>query len=252
MYHVVTTCNLDGWNQHGRRMAESFLDRWQMPLTVYAEDFDPDLPVDVRRLPDWQTELKARHKSTAAYTGRRKGHYDFRFDLVKFSHKIAALTDFGLSIDSGVMIWLDADTYTHADVDEKWLDSLFPEPAYIAWLDRKGSTLETGFVMFRASHPQHLAFMKKLRDVYITDRVCKMAEWHDAWVIGELGRQWANLGRFKVASLSGGDTGWHHPFVNGPLGERLDHMKGTRKNDGKSNLRVRDFRKPRNEPYWRA
>jgi hypothetical protein len=252
VHHVVTTMNAAGWEQHGRRMAESFLARWRMPLTVYAEDFDPDLPVEVRRLPEWQAEFKARHSATAAYVGKYRGGYDFRFDLVKFSHKIAALTDFGLSVDDGVMIWLDADTYTHADVDEDWLRGLFPEPAYIAWLDRQGSTLETGFVMFRASHPRHCAFMEKLQEVYVTDKVCAMREWHDAFVIGEIGRRWEALGRFKAVSLSGGDTRWHHPFVNGPLGSRMDHMKGSRKSDGRSNVRGIDLRRPRKEAYWTA
>ena len=252
MYHAVTTCNLAGWEQHGRRMAESFLARWRMPLTVYAEDFDPDLPVEVRRLPEWQAEFKARHKNTPAYVGQYRGGYSFKYDLVKFSHKVAALTDFGLSLDDGVMIWLDADTFTHADVDEDWLRGLFPEPAYIAWLDRRGNTLETGFVMFRATHPRHREFMEKLREVYVTDKVTAMLEWHDAWVIGEIGRRWAQLGRFQVVSLSGDAHQWHHPFVEGPLGARLDHMKGERKKDGRSNQRVRDLRKRRAEAYWNA
>jgi hypothetical protein len=253
-FHVCTTMNRAGWEQHGRRMAQSFMDRWPdeaKPLTVYAEGFEPDVEgLDVRQLPDWLEPFKARHKGTPRLNGKTApGHYDFRFDLVKFSHKVAAMTDFGLSVDDGTMIWLDADTFFHSDVTCKFLTERFPEPAYIAWLERQGGFPETGFVMFRAAHPAHCKFMTTLRDLYVTDSVLKQAEMHDAFLIWEIGKAMVRKGEIPaVVNLSGEAWRASHPAIVGPLGSILDHMKGPRKDEGKS--RKRDLIRPRSEPYW--
>lgn len=250
-YHVVSTMNAKGWEETGRRMAASFLKHWDAPLTIYAEDFLPDISgIQTRALPEWMAEFKAKHSLIEAHVGRRNGRYDYRFDAVKFAHKVAALTDFGEDLDEGVLIWLDADTYTHAEVTEKWLESLFPEPAYVAWLNRQNSHPECGFVMYRCSHPYHRNFMQAFRNLYTSGDLFKLAETHDSFALQHL--VLAKVMNRKIpppVSLSG-DTGWHHPFVNGPLGACLDHLKGPRKQEGKS--RKRDMRIRRREPYWRA
>lgn len=251
-FQVVTTMNAVGWEQHGRKMAQSFVRRWpdSASLTIYAEGFEPDIHgVAVRCLPIWQGDFKARHRENPRLNGHVGGRYDFRFDLVKFSHKAAALTDFGLSVNADTMIWLDADTFTHADVTTDWLSKRFPEPAYIAWLERQGGFPETGFVMFRAAHEAHRAFMTDLRDLYVSDAVLKQRELHDAFLIWELGKAMAARGEIPpVVNLSGDDWRTSHPFIHA-LGDCLDHMKGARKEEGKS--RKRDFVRPRSEPYWR-
>jgi len=251
-YHVVTTMNAAGWEQHGRRMARSFVERWpdSICLTVYAEGFEPDVSgLSIRDLPLWLDEFKARHKGDPRLNGQIGGRYDFRFDLVKFSHKVAALTDFGLTANDGVMIWLDADTYFHADVTVEFLKTLFPEPSYIAWLERQGGFPETGFVMFRAAHPAHGKFMAALRDLYVTGEVVRQKEWHDAFLIWELGKALVARGEIPpVANLSGHAWCTSHPAINGPLGAVWDHCKGPRKQEGKS--RRRDLVRPRPEPYW--
>ena len=137
---VVTTMNAAAWQQYGRRMVDSFLAKW--PAAATLDRLQPGLrhhrigtgasAVNCRH--GWPTSRRI-YDSPAAH-GIRRGAYDYRFDAVKFAHKVAALTDYGKTLTSGMMIWLDADTFTHADVTEAWLQKLFPLPAYIAWLDR--------------------------------------------------------------------------------------------------------------------
>jgi hypothetical protein len=43
--------------------------------------------------------------------------------------------------------------------------------------------------------------------------------------------------------------GGGHPLINGPLGKFMDHMKGARKNDGKS--KPSDIMVTRKEDYWK-
>ena len=50
-----------------------------------------------------------------------------------------------------------------------------------------------------------------------------------------------------------GSLGWrsvHHPFVNGPLGAYMDHMKGERKQYGRS--LASDLMTQRDESYWQS
>src|SRR5262249_15481656 len=123
--------NERGWNESGRRMVESFVQLWPeeaKPLVIYAEDFTPpDMPgIEVRRLPAWLAVFKDKWGRVPPASGRRTGSYDYRFDAVKFSHKVAALTDLGLELSEGVMIVVDADTLTHEPVTTDWLAGLFP------------------------------------------------------------------------------------------------------------------------------
>jgi hypothetical protein len=253
-FHVVTTMNAAGWEETGRRMVKSFLDNWtdEATLTVYAEGFDPGVDgIEVRRLPAWIDAFKEEHRGVAAHNGRRRSDYDYRYDAVKFAHKVAALTDFGLGLTDGVMIWLDADTFTHAPVDGLWLDLLFPEPSYVAWLDRQNSHPECGFVMFRCSHEYHIPFMERFRDIYTSGDLFKLAETHDSFVLQHLVTAKAMSRHIPPpVSLSGAARRTSHPAINGPLGARIDHMKGPRKTNGRSHMR--DLVIPRTEPYWRA
>jgi hypothetical protein len=257
MIKVVTTMNAAGWNQTGARMAESFRKHWpqDVELILYAEGFD--IPkhfwITVRRLPAWLDEFKARHKDSRKANGQLPSRYDFRFDAVKFSHKIAAVTDAGLSQNEGVMIWMDADTFTHSPVTHEWLNGLFPEPSYIAWLDRVGHYPECGFVMYRCGHKAHRPAMEALRSYYTTDGVFTLRvsrQTHDCVVLQQLIEDMAKAGEIEQPVSLSGDPTWSHPFVAGPLGACMDHMKGERKKRGRSS--TYDTRKPRSEPYWQG
>ena len=251
-FYVVTTMNKAGWQETGRRMAESFIEKWTLdawPLTIYAEDFEPDVPgVEARKLPAWLADFKSAHRQNPERIGFPHRVYDYRFDAVKFAHKVAALTDFAEDFTDGVVIWLDADTFTHEDVTTEWLEGLFPAHAYIAWLDRLNSHPECGFVMFRCSHPYHRNFMQSFRNLYTGGDLFRLRETHDSFALQHLVGVKLRAGKIPAPVSLSGDPGWHHPFVSGPLGAKLDHMKGPRKQEGRS--RQRDLRKPRQEPYW--
>ena len=251
-FAVVTTCHAEGWEQYGRRMVETFDRYWpaEVPLYLYAEEFEPDhfRPI-VRALPPWFVEFKARHAGSPRAHGRGEGGYDFRHDCVRFAHKVAAVTDAALQLDAEVLIWADADTVTHAPVDTDWLTSLFPPGPYMAWLDRKHHFYpECGFYMLRCSHPRHRELMKRLQQLYETDAVFAVAQTHDSFVLQQLILEAERAELITVHSLSGDGREYEHPLVNGPLGARLDHLKGPRKMLGRSHQT--DLVTARLEPYW--
>lgn len=255
---VVSTCNKDGWETTGRRMAETFSRFWPKAarLVVYAEGFDVDVPCEQRPLPKWFETWKAERRRVPAYTGldprrnRRGRAYDYRYDCVRFAHKIAAITSAGERMTDGLLVWMDADILTHAPVTEAWLEQLHPHKNnYLAWLDRQRIYPECGFLMFRADHPAHATFMHRLRYVYETDQALGLQETHDSFVIQWLVNASVRDRLFPVPhSLSGLARRSHHPFVHSRLGECMDHAKGTgRKNAGRTP--AEEVR--RMEPYWR-
>ena len=251
-YQAITTCNSDQWTQYGRAMATTFARHWptDVPLRVYAEGFTGDQNgriefVDFHESAPWFAPWAASHGPGAR--GITPQGYRYRWDCVKFAHKIAAISAAAKAGDCDVLIWLDADIVTHSLVTLNWLDSLLPADADMAWLDRATKYPECGFMLFRL--PNAAGLIKTLRNAYKTGEVFNLPETHDSYVIQTVVRAAQQRGEIKVASLSGKGRDCHHPLVNGPLGACLDHLKGSRKAEGRS--RRTDLITPRSEPYWR-
>lgn len=271
------TCHAEGWQQYGRRMVETFIQHWPAAVTleVYAEGFRVDVAapnVIERELPGWHTDWKALHAGNADAHGRdiarfgridrAKGRgYSYRRDCVRFSHKVAALTDAALNPaivnragPLGWLIMVDADTLTHAPVTIDWLLSLVEDPAfYMAWLYRANWYPECGFVIYNETHAAHDWFMRLLRSTYEHNEVFGMVETHDSFVIQELVARALRADKFpRPVSLSGrkGERSTH-PFVHSRLAERLDHAKGKFKAIGRTPAGTGEARH-RPEPYWRG
>jgi hypothetical protein len=250
IFAAVTTCNSDGWTRYGMRMVRSFARYWpaEIPLHVYSED---RLAVAVNPLPQWLVDFKARHRVNPAAHGKANGSYNYTRDCVRFAHKVAAVTDCALSSDADVLIWLDADTLTHAPVTVEWLRSLMPPDAYIAWLDRDRLYPECGFYMLSLKHPAHEQIMRRWIELYETDAVLAGNETHDCVSLQSVIREAQALHGIKVHSLSGERGRKHpHPFVNSRLAECLDHLKGPRKDKGRSH-RSDLIGGTRPEAHWR-
>jgi len=234
-------------------MTETFDRFWprDIPLYLYAENFKPDHPRPIMcALPAWLAEFKKRHADHPYAHGMVDGTYDFKFDCVRFAHKVAAVSDAASKLDVDILIWADADIVTHAAVTGNWLTSLFPPGPYIAWLDRYQHYPECGFYMLRCSHPAHRTIMARWQRLYETDAVLKLAQTHDCQALQHVIHEAEQEGSITAHSLSGEAYRLHrHPLINGPLGKCLDHLKGiSRKTMGRSPST--DLMTPRQEEYW--
>lgn len=201
-----------------------------IPIRAYTDE-------DLEDRSEWLPEFKQRHR------GRSTDNY--RFDAVRFAHKVAAL-ELAYRVGRGdALVWIDADCVTHAPVDAEWLAGLLGG-ADFAYLRRASKYPECGFMLLRRSQATS-ELLRRLVSLYVTDDLFKLDEWHDSWAI-EYVRKGLG-GSLKCASLSGAYESTGHPFVNGPLGEKLDHCKGKRKQLGKS--KASDLKAPRTEGYWK-
>lgn len=227
-FDVVTTFADRHWEEHARRCVETFDQFWTgMRLRFYRD-------AQLEDASDWLGEFKQRH--------RHRPTHNYRFDAVRFAHKVAAIEQAFRIGTADVLVWLDADCVTHAPVTEAWLAGLLGD-ADFGYLRRARKYPECGFVMIRRNEAG-AEFVRTLVELYRSDRLFDLAEWHDSWAIEHVRRE---LG-IRCVSLSGDAEDTGHPLVNGPLGACLDHLKGKRKAEGRS--RRSDLKHQRGEAYW--
>ena len=244
--HAITTCSAAGWEQYGKRMALSWVKHWTVTLTVWSEGFTVDVPgvLDVKLgSVRWLQDFKAQHRALPKE--------NYRMDAVRFAHKTAAVIEaalFEAALGTEHLIWVDADTVTHSRVPDPFVASLLPRgEEFISWLDRFNNYPECGFYVLNLAHPRMVERLETWRAWYTSGELFRLAEWHDSFVLQQL----VERAGLATKSLSGPKARLtSHPFINGPLGAYMDHMKGPRKAAGKSNRR--DLKVARPEPYWRS
>lgn len=227
-FDVVTTFADRHWETHARRCVETFERFWQgVQLRVYRDE-------QLEAESDWLADFKRRHQ--------HRPTHNYRLDAVRFAHKVAAIELAFATANADVLVWLDADCVTHAPVTPAWLSGLLGN-ADFGYLRRAKKYPECGFMLLRRNAAAE-RMLQELVELYRTDRLFELAEWHDSWAIEHVRQQT----QINSASLSGDAETTGHPLVNGPLGACLDHLKGRRKSEGRS--RESDLKHHRNEAYW--
>ena len=230
-FTVVTTYADRHWEVYGRRFVSSFTKFWSGVDLLILKD------QDLENESAWFSGFKRRHASRSTE--------NYRMDAVRFAHKVAAIELAYLKAETDALVWMDADCVTHAAVDENWLAELIGD-AEFAYLKRKNKYPECGFMMFRVGSIRIHQLMERLCDLYRTDKLFELKEWHDSYAIDYCR---AIVTGLRCKSLSGNAEETGHPLVNGPLGARLDHLKGKRKAEGRS--RKSDLKVNRTEEYWK-
>lgn len=221
------------------KSAEEYLDK-DIEKIAYIEQ-----PVKIQ-YPSWQylsldypnlIDFKNRHKN--------KKFKDYRWDSVRFAHKSYCI--FMSNIDTDYLIWLDADTLFFNHMPKSFLESLVKEDRYLTYLGRSTIHSECGFVIYNQNHPQHKNFMQDWRNLYDNDELFDLKEYHDSFLFDHLRLKYETQYKIKNNNISKTTAG--HVFINSDLGQYIDHMKGPRKEIGKS--KPGDLLLPRNENYWK-
>ena len=131
-----------------------------------------------------------------------------------------------------VFIWCDGDVRTHTKIPEDFLQSIAPNDNQLAtYLGRK-TWPECGWMMFNTKHHAFENLMDRWRWIYESDDIFNHKEYHDSYIFGELVAEQRAKG-VEFNDL-GGDNAGGHIFINSVLGKYMDHLKGFRKEVGKS------------------
>ena len=272
---VVTTFHPEGYSKYAKRFLESFakqVDK-RIKLIVYAEGVKPNNPDpsrieildQVEVLPKlvafkerWKDDPKANGIPPDAIKRRRPRDWNkaFKWDAVRFANKTYAVFD-ACERSKGWVVWMDADSYIHSPWSHDDFIALLPNNAYITYVGRgKGSQTwpECGFYGMNLNHPVCHSFLEDFERMYedAENGIFKLEEWHDSYVFGEILKKYKDFPShdysedmyMREAKTGGGG----HPLINGPLGKWMDHMKGGRKDQGKS--KRSDIMVNRTEDYW--
>jgi hypothetical protein len=272
---VVTTFHPSGLVKYGQRFLDSFAARVdkRIKLFVYAEDCDPINPdptriviLDAKKALPKLNAFKAKWANVPKANGdiskdpvrslRKDSDKAFKWDAVRFANKTYAVYD-ACTRSKGWCVWMDADTFVHSDWSYEQFNELLPKNAYITYVGRgKGSQTwpECGFYGMNLNHPVCHSFLEDFERMYedADNGIFTLDEWHDSYVFGELLKKYNEFPSHDYSAemylREAKSGGGGHPLINGPLGKWIDHMKGGRKDQGKS--LKKDIMVNRTEAYW--
>ena len=274
---VVTTFHPEGMEKYGQRFLNSFANMVDknISMAVYAENCMPHTndpnqikiinAKEVTKLnifkERWGKVPKANGIPPDDIKARRPRdwHKAFKWDAVRFANKVYAVFHAAETCGTDWLVWMDADTFVHSNWTYKQFAKLLPDDKWLTYVGRgKGSQTwpECGFYGMNLKHPMCIQFLKEFERFYEdpNNGIFELEEWHDSFVFGHILNQMTLIDNnvldysadmyIKSAKTGGGG----HPLINTELGTWIDHMKGARKDKGKS--LSKDIIVSRKEAYW--
>ncbi|NDG28526.1 hypothetical protein EB118_00285 [bacterium] len=274
-YTVVTTFNAKGYDQYAQKFLRTFDETWpkDVNICVYTENCEisenfTNLKVidlhqasaDLLRFKmTWKNVPKANGDVTDDPIRSKRGDAGkgFKWDAIRFSHKVYSIFHCADNISSEILIWMDADMICHSKITLEQISHLIPMNVDICYLGREGKYSECGLYSMNLASKMTLDFLKEFKRMYdqAEQGIFLLDEWHDSFVFDEVMKKFPHLRKHNwSAHLSDlrptkrHSKGEGHPLINCDWGKYLDHLKGSRKNTGKS--LPTDLIISRNEKYW--
>lgn len=235
---IVTGWSPSCWEKYAHYFAETLEKFWpaDVPVVAYVEEGDSAIAPRIvkRQLGECEgaVEFIERHRGNRLYNGLvpspewrasalRIG-YEFRFDAVKFSRQGFIPYHAALAAKTEYLAWFDADVvFTKAVDPARMIERLLPPDRHIAYIGRLKHHPDIGFQLYRL--PQALPFLKLFRDLYASDEVFKLGEWHSAYVWREA------MLRSGIPSHNLSPDALGDAWGRSPLNDFSVHRKGPRK-----------------------
>ena len=178
---------------------------------------------------------------------RKDSGKGFKWDAVRFSHKVYAIFHAYRNCSTDWLVWMDADMVCHSPIQLSILDKFCPADRDLCFLGRDKKFSECGLYAMNLSRPATGVFLQKFQTMYdqAETGIFTLDEWHDSFVFD------AVRSRHKLRELDwakGIISGEGHPLINSQWGAYLDHLKGARKDLGRS--KATDLKVRRTETYW--
>jgi hypothetical protein len=262
---VVTTFHEEGLKKYAQRMIDTFCTNWPQEITlhIYPEKcnpvirnhehvtlFDLDSVVELTAFKEkWKSVPKANGdvSQDPIRSKRRDAGKGFKWDAVRFAHKVYSIFHCAKTTDADVLIWMDADTICHSPINMSDILRLIPVDKDLCFLGRRGKFSECGLYSMNLRSPAVQQFLQKFQWMYdnAEQGIFTLDEWHDSFVF-DAARKTVKLNELDWSGhLIKGEG---HPLINSDWGAWLDHLKGVRKDEGRS--RRSDLLVNRKETYW--
>lgn len=273
-YAVVTTFHNDGLKKYAQKMIDGYCQNWPKDVTlhIYPEKcnpiirdhthitfFDLDSVHDLTNFKErWKNVPKANGdvSSDPVRSKRKDAGKGFKWNAVRFAHKVYAIFHCAKTTDADVLIWMDADTICHSPISIADIERLCPPNIDLGYLGRKGKYSECGLYSMNLRSAKTQLFLQRFQQFYddAENGIFKLDEWHDSFVFDAVRKSmqltelnWSE----SLHDLRPGpnnSAGEGHPLINSEWGAWLDHLKGDRKSLGRS--KKEDLKVKRTEAYW--
>jgi hypothetical protein len=165
--------------------------------------------------------------------------FDYRFNAVRFSFKPFAVHQIAMEHHEkfDYLNWIDADLRCVANFGEKEIERFLPKKnELMAFLARKNSYSECGFLAFNTKHNNFMQYLNEIINTYNTGKIFSLEQWHDSWIWDKCRIKFEKEFHILNRNISGKGYDSNHPFVLSGLQDYFDHLKGPeRKKKGKSN-----------------
>ena len=265
---VVTTFHEKGLKTYAQNMIDTFCKNWpkEIILYVYPEKCNPRVPDhdqvvltdldSVKELTAFKQQWQGVPKATGDVSGdpvrskRKDAGKGFKWDAVRFAHKVYAIFDCARNTDADILIWMDADNVCHSPISLATVKKFCPTNIDLGFLGREGKYTECGLYSMNLRSESVQAFLREFQRMYddADNGIFTLAEWHDSFVFDAVRTKFR--GRLNEFNWSAGIiSGEGHPLINSEWGAYLDHLKGDRKELGRS--KAKDLKVNRTEMYWR-
>jgi hypothetical protein len=265
---VVTTFHEEGLKKYGQRMIDTFIQNWPKEITlhIYPENCNPRISdhsrVTLKRLEEvpeliefknqWGDVPKANGDVTddPIRSKRKDAGKGFKWDAVRFAHKVYAIFDCVKHTDADVLFWMDADTVCHSPISLETVQTFCNSDQDLGFLGREGKYSECGLYSLNLRSISIQNFLREFQRMYddAEQGIFTLAEWHDSFVFDVVRTKFRN--QLKEKNWADGIIkGEGHPLINSAWGAYLDHLKGDRKKIGRS--KKDDLKIVRSEEYWR-
>ena len=264
-YAVVTTFHAKGYEQYAQKFIKTFIDMWPRSVNLYAYtenckilESSPNLIVrDLHSSSQPLVNFKNLWKNVPKANGdvsqdpvrsrRRDAGKGFKWDAVRFAHKVYSIFHCAKNCDAEILIWMDADMVCHSPITENDINALIPQNVDLCFLGRAGKFSECGLYSMNLRSEAIQDFLKRFQWMYddAENGIFQQDEWHDSFIF-DVVRKHTSLN--ELDWTSGMIKGEGHPLINSQWGTFLDHLKGKRKEYGKS--LATDLIVKRNEGYW--
>lgn len=265
MLTVCTGWSPAGYIEYGRRFFETFDAHWPtyVDLVVYGEESVPlrsscgrrtafrllsTIPGCMEFLQRHDNRIARGQQPDVSNVGKWKpknhaAQYNYRFDAWKFCRQgfipFDAMQWCPTTTERDLLCWLDGDVVTHSNLPPRCIEHLLPADKDVAYLGRGAKHSEIGFQLYDISRVGEVnsadlpvvKMLRAFRDIYATDEVFRLKEWHSAFVFDEARRRSGVAGH----DLTPGGEG--HVWHQSPLRAWTDHLKGKRKAKGRSDER---------------
>lgn len=220
---TITSVNNTLWADY----AEKSIGTWTSQPRIYWEHLDVDPVWD-----QWRDSNRHRQEPSFHLTWRRFSY--------KVQHQLSAWREYSGTYD--YLIWMDADVVELCKPTKEFVQDCLPvRREGTQWLDDSDTLSylgrgddyhpETGYICYDLNNARLPQLMLRLEEVYLSNEIFTLKEWHDAYVWDQVCRT-QQLTRRNLCEkpYKKGEA-----FGRSILKKHYEHLKGPRKEQLKNN-----------------